>query len=200
MHTLLTYWQTFMAVSKQNLKAHLILSLAASLLLGISASALALQNDHKQPLDVESDQFHSDQQKNLTVLSGNVRFTQGSIKGHSDKATLTQDSTNKITRIVLTGSPAQMEQRLDNGGGMMRARATTIDYHADTNTVDMRGDVHVMQENRGEFRGEHLVYNTQTGEMVSGNEQSNGRVRLHILPKNTADKDATSDSTLEPPK
>lgn len=148
-------------------------------------------------LNVDASRLHADPKNNVTLLTGDVRLTQGTIKGDGDKATVHQDANNRITRVVLVGTPAHFQQQLDNDGGLMRARAATIDYHADTDIVNLDGNVLVVQEKRGEFRGSHLVYNTATGEMQGGGKQPGGRVHLRMLPRQPAvpAKDATKGHT-----
>jgi lipopolysaccharide export system protein LptA len=159
---------------------------ACAILLAMVASpAWALKSDRNQELNVDAAALHADPAHNLTLLTGDVQLSQGSIKGDGDKATVHQGADNRITRVVLEGGPAHFEQQLDNGGGHMRASAATIDYHADTDIVDLTGNVRVVQEGRGEFHGRHLVYNTASGEMQGGGEPG-GRVHLRMLPKQPA--------------
>ncbi|MGA9343011.1 MAG: lipopolysaccharide transport periplasmic protein LptA [Rhodanobacteraceae bacterium] len=163
--------------------------LAFGIAFGIGAycsNAPALESDRTQVLNVDAAQLHADPKRDLTLLTGDVRLTQGSIKADGDKATVYQDANHRIVRVVLVGAPAHFQQQLDNNGGLMHGRATNIDYHANTDVVDLDGDVFVVQENRGEFRGRHLVYNTATGEMQGGGEQPGGRVHLRMLPKQQA--------------
>ncbi|MGA9829326.1 MAG: lipopolysaccharide transport periplasmic protein LptA [Rhodanobacteraceae bacterium] len=173
---------------------HRCVALCAALCIGLAGPAFALQSDRTKVLNVDASRLHADPKNNVTLLTGDVRLTQGSIKADGDKATVHQDASNRITRVVLVGTPAHFQQQLDNNGGLMRSHATTIDYHADTDIVDLDGNVLVVQENRGEFRGRHLVYNTTTGEMQGGGEQSGGRVHLRMLPRQpaTPNKDATN--------
>ena len=44
----------------------------------------------------------------------------------------------------------------------------------------------VVQQGRGEFRGAHMTYNTNTGVMESGNQDAGGRVHMIIQPKKAA--------------
>jgi len=167
--------------------------------------AFALSTDHDQPMDVNANYMRTDQNKttnpdvSTTFLKGDVRITQGSIKTHSDEATIYQDNTNKaakssdaaadtnnskIKRVLMTGHPAHMEQLHDDDCSLMTADAETIDYHTDTDVADLKGHVNVIQKGKGEFHGEYMIYNTKTGEMQSGDNSPQSRVVMRIEPKN----------------
>jgi lipopolysaccharide export system protein LptA len=145
----------------------------------------------------------------VTYLKGDVKILQGSIKAHGDNATIYQDNSDKnaakaapaatapaattdaatqkssrIKRVLLVGKQAHMEQVHDGDCGLMTADADTIDYHADTDIADMTGHVVVNQAGKGEFHGEHMLYNTNTGEMQSGDNTPSSRVSMRFEPKN----------------
>jgi lipopolysaccharide export system protein LptA len=149
----------------------------------------------------------------VTYLKGDVQITQGSIKANGDEATIYQDNSDKnatkttndanatkaanaanaatpnqkssrIKRVLMVGKQAHMEQVHDGDCGLMKADANTIDYHADTDIADMTGHVVVIQAGKGEFHGEHMIYNTNTGEMESGDNSPSSRVTMRFEPKN----------------
>lgn len=150
---------------------------------------LALESDRNQPLDINSDDFVTapDEEGNrITLLSGDVRMVQGSLKARAAKARVEQASSagddGRVKRVVLTGSPAHLEQLLDNNGGLATARAAQIDYQLDSGIVELRGDVLVVQHGRGEFRGEQMTYDTRSGQIRSQAEPGSGRVHLRMAP------------------
>src|SRR3569623_1128949 len=159
--------------------AALGLSLAA-----LAPSAFALKTDREQPLDVRADYSKTDQKANVTVLTGNVRFVQGTVKGNGDKATLRQGDDNQIRRVLIEGKPAKLEEQLDNNGGMMHSHAANIDFDAETNIAVLTGDAVVVQEGRGEFHSERIVYNTESGEITGGTDSPAGGVHIIVQPKN----------------
>ncbi len=156
--------------------------LTALVLLALAPAAWGLKSDREQPLDIHADSSRTDQKANVTVLSGNVRFVQGTVKGDGARATLRQGDDNQVRRVLLEGKPAHLSQQLD-GGGQMRAQATNIDYDAENNTAVLTGDAVVVQEGRGEFRSERIVYNTDSGEITGGTEAPGGGVHMIVQPK-----------------
>lgn len=169
----------------------------AALLLGAPFAAHALRGDRDQEMNISANysRIEADRSGNgpsVTILKGDVRISQGSLKARADTATIEQARAGardaegnaiggQIGRVVMTGSPAHLEQRQD-GGGLMRATAREIDYHLATHRVELSGNVVVNQEGRGEFRGAHMVYDTLTGTMEGGAE-SGGRVHMRIEPR-----------------
>jgi lipopolysaccharide export system protein LptA len=121
-------------------------------------------------------------QPGTTYLKGNVRVVQGTMKASASEATIHQGASGEILRVVLSGKQAHLEQQQD-GGGLMTADADTIDFHNDTSVAELTGDVKVVQQGRGEFHGAHMTYNTNTGEMESGDNTPAGRVHMIIQPK-----------------
>ena len=160
----------------------------AALLLAtaIAPVAHALKNDRAQPMDVTADYSRISQgtgkQPGTTYLRGNVRVVQGTMKASAAEATIHQGASGDIQRVVLSGKQAHLEQQQD-GGGLMSADADTIDFHNDTSIAELSGSVKVVQQGRGEFRGAHMTYNTNTGEMESGDNTPAGRVHMIIQPK-----------------
>ena len=165
-----------------------------------AGSAFALSSDRDQPLLIDADhqkstegQTKSTTDPNITHLDGNVAMTQGSMKAHGDHATVYQNQKGvldangnggSLVRIVLTGKPAHMEQVHDGDCGLMTADAESIDYHNDTGIAILTRSVHVVQKGKGEFHGEYMIYNRNTGEMESGDNTPTSRVHMVMEPKN----------------
>jgi lipopolysaccharide export system protein LptA len=189
------------------------LALACGLLVAASA-AHALSTDRNQQMLVDADyskmQQSSDDKPGVSNLVGDVKIVQGSMKAHGDEATIYQHATNAkdaqgndisggIQRVVLVGKKAQahMEQLQDNDAGLITADADKIDYNSDTSIADLTGNVTVVQQGRGTFHGTHMTYNTDTGEMESGDNTPANRVHMVMEPKKAAPA-ATTPATAPP--
>lgn len=145
------------------------------------AAAQATQADRDQPVNVNANSFSGSQDSGKATFVGNVRIDQGTL--HADGATGVGyfDQDNQVQRVVLTGSPAHMQQKLDDGA-MVHGSANTIDYTVSQNTVVLTGDATVVQEGRGSFHGAKLVYNTDTGQ-INGEGGSGGQVHMTLQPR-----------------
>jgi len=159
--------------------------------------ALARTGDRDQPMDIRADHSKTTQGSakaaGVTIFTGNVRMTRGSMKATAAQATLHQhpdgakdasgnDVSNEIQRVILTGKPAHLEE-VGNDGDLVISNADKIDYNADTSVAVLDGNVSVVRQGRSEFHGEHMVYNTETGEMESGNLNGSAPVHIVIQPK-----------------
>jgi len=167
-------------------------------------AAHALSSDRQQNMLINADYSKIVQNKDnnapgMTYLTGNVTMDQGTTKARGDEATIYQhpgdakdaqgrDISGDIARVVLIGKKKQahLEQQQDSGG-LFSAVSDKIDYNADTSVAVLTGNVVVVQPGRGEFRGATMTYNTNTGEMESGDKNGPGqRVQMVIEPKNKA--------------
>jgi lipopolysaccharide export system protein LptA len=166
-------------------------------------AAHALSSDKQQSMLINADYSKIVQNKDnnapgMTYLTGNVTMDQGTTKARGDEATIYQhpgdakdaqgrDISGDIARVVLIGKKKQahLEQQQDSGSGLFTANSDKIDYNADTSVAVLTGNVVVVQPGRGQFKGATMTYNTNTGEMESGDRESSGqRVTMVIEPKN----------------
>ena len=141
--------------------------------------ASALDSDRQQPMQINSDRFESGMDTNTTVLTGNVRITQGSLVVNAARADVTQEK-GEVARALLTGKPATLKQAME-GGGELNAQAGTIDYKLTEETVELSGNV-VLERPQGTLRSQRVVYSVKTGRLAAG-EGVTGGVQLVIPPK-----------------
>ena len=140
----------------------------------------AKSSDRNAPMDVEADQTDAMLGDDSdSVLTGNVRITQGSLKVVADKAVIERKA-GDISRVILTGAPATMQQVSDTGE-KMDARAQQIVYTLTSDLIVLTGGV-VIQQPRGNMRGESVKYDIGSGRLDGGGDGS--RVQMRILPKN----------------
>ncbi len=149
-------------------------------------TAHALSSDRDKNLEVRASYNKMVTTKpTFALFEDNVRIEQGSLKASGDEARVYEgdDSGNSGRRIVLTGSPARLEQLQDNNGGLMTARAAEIDYNDGSHIAILSGDVVVVQEGKSEFRGQRMTYNTETGAMEGGSQAPGSEVHMTFKPK-----------------
>ena len=165
----------------------------------VASNAFALSSDRSQPMLIDANYQKSTQSQtgkasdpDITKLDGNVVVNQGSMKAHADHATIYKNpsgvtdkngNVGAITRVVLIGKQAHLQQVHDGDCGLMTADADNIDYLNSTGIATLTGGVVVVQKGKGEFHGERMIYNTNTGEMESGDLSSSSRVHMVMEPK-----------------
>jgi lipopolysaccharide export system protein LptA len=178
----------------------------------VPVAAHALSSDKQQNMLINADYSKIVQNKDnnapgVTYLTGSVTMDQGTTRARGDEATIYQhpgdakdaqgrDISGDIARVVLIGKKKQahLEQQQDTGG-LFTAVSDKIDYNADTSVAVLTGNVVVVQPGRGQFKGATMTYNTNTGEMESGDKESSGqRVQMVIEPKNKAPAAAKPDA------
>ena len=180
--------------SRRGALAPLVVALA---LAPLCAHALSSDREQKTFIDggaLKVVQNTNNNQPSVSYITGGAKMVQGSMKAHGDEATIYQhastakdaqgnDVSGSVQRVILIGKSAQahIEQKQD-GGGLMTADSDKIDYNADTSVAELTGNVVVIQPGRGEFRGAHMTYNTNTGEMQSGDNSPDSRVHMIIEP------------------
>ena len=98
----------------------------------------------------------------------------------------TSPNAGKYSHIVLTGTPAHMQQVHDDDCSLMTADANTIDYKPLAHVVELTGNVRVVQAGRGESHSQHMIYNTDSGEMQAGDSSASSRVKIIMEPKSAA--------------
>ncbi len=164
----------------------------------VAPLALALESDRQQPMDIRANYQKTTQSQtgtasdpDITNLDGNVLITQGSLKSHGDHAVIYKNAAGVadesgniggIRRIVITGKPAHLEQVHDVDCNLMTADAQKIDYNNITGIAELSSNVVVIQKGKSEFRGEHMTYNTVTGEMESGSKDPGSQVHMVLQP------------------
>src|SRR5690348_9565782 len=157
-----------------------VLLIAALLACGV---AQAKQTDKNQPININASAFAGSQDSGKITFTGSVTMDQGSFHADGAKATgyTDPDDTSQWQRVVLTGNPAHFRQTQDNGT-RVHGQAATIDYKVSENTVILTGDASVVQQGRGEFHGNRLTYNTDSGE-IQGTPAAGGRVHITLQPR-----------------
>ncbi|BFI95230.1 MAG: hypothetical protein RSP_07400 [Rhodanobacter sp.] len=117
----------------------------------------------------------------ITTLNGHVVITQGTMKVTGDLAKIYFDADQQVSRVVVTGHPAHI-QEVDDSGNLMTGEAAQLDYDNINGIAVLTGNAVVKQQGRGEAHGDKLTYNTQTA-YITGDSNGDGRVHMTFLPK-----------------
>jgi len=155
------------------------------LLLTLPFLAGALESDQEQPLYVEADGADINDKTGISVYTGNVVVTQGSIKLNANKVTVTRKG-EKSDHILAEGSPVKFQQQIEGSGGMIKGEARTADYLIASETIIMVGDAVVIQ-GKDTFRSDRITYDRVKGQVRAGaSAKGKQRVRIAIQPKKKA--------------
>lgn len=115
-------------------------------------------------------------------LQGNVQIIVPGGKLVSSEARVTFRN-NDIVRAVITGVPAEFEQRLKDTDQLARGRAGTIEYDVKASTVRLTGDAW-LSDGQNEIRGNTLIYDIGRERVQANpNEKDPGGVHITIQPR-----------------
>ena len=155
---------------------------AAALGLLAAQPVLAKTSDRQQEMHVAAKHFDGFQKPDsVSTLNGNVVITQGTLKATGAQAKVYFDANSEISRVVITGGPAHIQQ-LDDNGNLMLGDAATLDYDNIKGIAVLQGKASIKQQGRGEANGDKLTYNTVTSQMT-GESAGDGLVHMTFQPK-----------------
>lgn len=152
--------------------------LCAALALLLPLAAHAKTGDRNQPMTTSQTSVNGFNAPNtITTLTGNVVVTQGSMKAKGDVAQLYLDADSQVSRIVLKGRPAHIQQ-LDDNDHLMTGEAPTLDYDNIHGIAVLQPNAVVTEQGMGDAHADTLTYNTQTAYFTG-----TGNVSMTYLPK-----------------
>lgn len=182
-------------------------------LLGFSNRVLAEAADRDKPIDLEADTVKVDDSKQISIYTGNVILTQGTLIIHADKLIVREDQEG-FQHSTSLGNPTTFKQKMEGKDEYMQGSAQRIEYDGRMDKVQLYTKAWVK---RGEdiVHGDYIMYdaNAEYAEVIGGGSQSatpgtpSGRVRAIIQPKNKKTpitnpapaKPAEPVSTVKPP-
>lgn len=147
-------------------------------LIAMVSVAHAKTGDRNQPMTTVQDSVKGFNAPNtITTLTGHVVVTQGSMKATGEVAQLYLDADSQISRIVMKGHPAHIQQ-LDDNDRLMTGESPTLDYDNIHGIAVLTPDAVVTQQGMGDAHADKLTYNTQTTYFTG-----TGNVSMTYLPK-----------------
>lgn len=149
---------------------------------------------------LEADQLSIDDANKISVFTGDVKLTQGTLVLRADKIVVTQIEDN-FKRGVATGQPASFRQKRDGLNEYAEGYAERVEYDSKHATVHLLGQARI-KRGGDEVSGDHIIYNSETGVFQATgnsapNEPGKGRVHAVIQPesKSTPNKPTPDKST-----
>lgn len=171
-------WASLAPISLRRIAAR-VLGVALATQIGV---AVALPSDREQAINIESDRATREDKTGLSIYEGSVTITQGTIQIKADKVTIHHQG-DKVNRIVCVGKPAHYQQQPKPEDGLLIANASTIDYHLDTDLINLIGNARVNQQG-STLEGERIDYDLKK-ERVEAHGDSTGRQRVRmVIPPN----------------
>ena len=168
------------------------LALALAVLLAV-APTYAERADRYKPTNVEADRMQYDDLKQVTVFTGSVVMTKGTMVLRGDRVVLVQDPEG-YQHGTATGKPASFRQKRDGVDEWVEGYGEEIEYDGKSETVRLtrKAKVRRLEGTRvvDEIDGAVIVYDSRTEQFaVEGGAASGptaaggGRVRIVIQPR-----------------
>ena len=160
--------------------------LALMMVGGLVSTAQAAKADREAPTKIDADRLDHDEQKLVTVFTGNVVLTKGSLVLRGDRLELRQQP-DGTSQGVVTGQPARFRQKREGVDEWMVGQSLQIDYDSKTE-IAILSEQAVMRRLAGEsamdeVAGDRVAYNNVTE--VYGVEVKPGqtRARMTLIPR-----------------
>jgi lipopolysaccharide export system protein LptA len=151
---------------------------AALLLVFLLPVVHAKTGDRNQPMNTTQDSVNGFNAPNtMTTLTGHVVVTQGTMKATGNVAYIYLDADTQVSRIVMKGNPAHIQQ-LDDNDKLMTGEAPTLDYDNINGIAVLSPNGVVTEQDTGDAHADKLTYNTQTTYFTGA-----GNVSMTYLPK-----------------
>lgn len=155
-------------------------------LLSLSTQSFALPTDRDQPIYVAADRASIDDNTGITVYSGKVEISQGSLILKGDRIELYRDSEGVVDRIRSIGRPAYFEQQPEVDEAITYAEGAEIDYKVEAQLMVITDNAKIKQAG-DEFTGAKIQYDMDKAQVEAySDSDKNQRVRMVIQPGSKA--------------
>lgn len=163
-------------------------ALVTCLALLLMPLAQAEKADRDKPVNLEADSVTLDDIKKISLYSGNVVLSQGTLLLRADRVQARQNDQG-LQGVSATGRPASFRQKVEGREEYLDGFADRIEFDNIKSQLELMGNAR-LRRGQDELRGARISYNANTEfYRVTGqpNAQSPaGRVRAVIRPKPAA--------------
>jgi lipopolysaccharide export system protein LptA len=148
--------------------------------------AHAERADRDKPTTIDSDRLNHDDQKQITIFTGNVVLTKGTLVMRGDRMEMWQDAAGNYFGIM-NGRPARFRQKRDVVNEYMEGEALRLDYDGKEEIVILTDNA-IMRRLEGDVlkdqvSGDRLTYNNITERYLVESGQGQPRSRMFLMPK-----------------
>lgn len=147
----------------------------------LSPLSFSLPSDSLQPVHINANSAVHDDRKGVTIYTGDVIISQGSLMIKADIVIIHKNENNEIDRIISTGKPAHLQQQPEPEKETVHARGRTIKYFLDGELVQLIGNASLIQEDSTVISEQIDYYikeqkvKAQGSLALPGSEQDSGR-------------------------
>jgi len=139
----------------------------------------ALEGDTKEPMTLESNSGFFDDQKGLSVYTGDVIIIQGSMRMEADKVIVYMDKQREITKMVATGNFVTFQQTPEDGKDIVHGKSLKADYFPATKLLVLKKQA-VMWQGDNSTASEYIEYD-RANELIKAGDVSVSNKRVHVI-------------------
>lgn len=150
----------------------------------LSTPLYSKTGDELQPIQVEADSLEVRDNDNISIYSGNVKLTQGSLVIHSDLLTLYFDDEKTLTLMKMSGTPARFRQ-LNDTNLEITGEASQMEYYESKSTLQLFGNA-ILTQGADIIESNKILLNTRTNSIEAGSLEPDNRVRMVIQPSSSS--------------
>ncbi|MDX7990603.1 lipopolysaccharide ABC transporter substrate-binding protein LptA [Xenorhabdus littoralis] len=170
-----------------------IASTLFSTLFAVSLPVLALKEDSKKPITIDSSRQSLDLTGNVATFTDNVIVKQGSIDIRADKVVVTRpEGDAKKTVIEAYGNPATFYQMLDDGKPI-KGHSSKMRYEMDKELITLTDNAYLEQLDSN-IKGDRITYLVPTQQMEAFSDKGK-RVTTVLLPSQLQEKGPSAQGT-----
>ena len=148
-----------------------------------SAAIFALESDAKQAITIDSNGASYDEKSQLSIYTGNVVATQGSIRVNSDKLVVHLKE-GEPEKLVFTGKMAKFKQTPSPGSKDITGQAETGEFYPKRNLLVLITNATVWQGS-GTYSSDFIEYDIKTSLVKAGDRDddnaNNSKQRVHVV-------------------
>lgn len=144
----------------------------------ISSRTFALPEDFEQEAVILADAARFDRKQGTVIYTGNVEFTQGTLRIESDKLTV-YGNEEQLEKAIAEGAPARYQQQIQSDSPLTHAQALTIEYYALEQKAILIGQA-VLRQEGNTMKGEHIHYD-MNNELVQAGSDSAAPSRIKVV-------------------
>ncbi len=167
------------------------------LVLCLAQSAMAERADRKKPMHLEADRatvedVNRKESSRITVFTGNVVITQGTMRITADKVIMKEDL-NGFKHATGLGDLVTFRQKRDGLDEYVEGWSQRVEYDSKTDKIELFRQAR-LKRGTDEVKGDYISYDMTSeffkvmGSKERGDESSaDKRVRITIQPKNKSE-------------
>jgi lipopolysaccharide export system protein LptA len=160
-------------------------------------SAMAERGDRKKPMYLEADRatvedVNRKEASRVTVFTGNVIITQGTMRINADKVIMKEDL-NGFKHATATGDLVSFRQKRDGLDEYVEGWSQRVEYDSKTDKIELFRQAR-LKRGSDEVQGDYISYdmNSEFFKVISSKERGvetgpDKRVRITIQPKNKSE-------------